>query len=135
LLEAIAARLPEDLAAHTRILTETASAAELKALAGAVDLVVSGRMHLAIGALGMGVPAGGVVYQGKFEGLYQHFDLSGLCLAPDALASGGRLAPFLAELSDRRADLGHAIAARLAEVQALALHNFDDFPLQPAKEL
>lgn len=135
LLEAIAARLPEDLAAHTRILTETASAAELKALAGAVDLVVSGRMHLAIGALGMGVPAGGVVYQGKFEGLYQHFDLSGLCLAPDALASGGRLAPFLAGLSDRRADLGHAIAARLAEVQALALHNFDDFPLQPAKEL
>ena len=82
----------------------------------------------------MGVPAGGVVYQGKFEGLYQHFDLSGLCLSPDALASGGQLAPFLAGLGDRRADLRESIAARLAEVQALALHNFDDLPLQTAAE-
>jgi polysaccharide pyruvyl transferase WcaK-like protein len=128
LLAAIADRLPPELAAHARLLSEPASAAELKALAGATDLVLSGRMHLAIAALGMGVPAGGVVYQGKFEGLYQHLGLAGLCLPPTALLRGGELAPFLAGMIARREELAAAIAARLPAVRDLSRRNFDDLP-------
>lgn len=49
------------------------SAPELKALAGMVDGVITGRMHLAIASLGMGVPICAIAYQGKFKGLLQHF--------------------------------------------------------------
>ena len=51
------------------------AAADLKAIAGLLDGVITGRMHLAIASLGMGVPVLSLTYQDKFEGLYRHFDL------------------------------------------------------------
>lgn len=47
---------------------------ELKELAGLTDGIISSRMHLAIAALGQGVPVFTVTYQGKFQGLYRHFN-------------------------------------------------------------
>lgn len=44
-------------------------AGEAKAMVDAVDVVVTGRMHLAIGALGTGTPVSLHDYQGKVEGL------------------------------------------------------------------
>ena len=50
------------------------SAAQIKGLVAALDLVVSGRMHLAIAAFGAGTPVLGITYQGKFDGLFAgHF--------------------------------------------------------------
>ena len=49
---------------------------ELKALSRLCDVVLTGRMHLAIAALGSNVPVGAIAYQGKFEGLLKHFDIS-----------------------------------------------------------
>jgi hypothetical protein len=43
--------------------------AEAKAMAGALDAVVTGRMHLAIASLGSGVAVSLLDYQGKVEGL------------------------------------------------------------------
>ncbi|MEZ4389352.1 MAG: polysaccharide pyruvyl transferase family protein [Candidatus Krumholzibacteriia bacterium] len=119
LLAAVADRLPASLAGCVRPVRERLDAAEAKALAGKVDAVISGRMHLAIAALGQGIPAAGVTYQGKFEGLYEHFGLTGQSLAPTDLLAGG-LAPFLQGFLAQRAQLATTIAARLPQVQELA---------------
>lgn len=68
-------RLKSILGDRVMLLDGHRSAAELKATAGRLDGVVTGRMHLAIGSLGAGVPVMCIVYQGKFEGLMSHFDL------------------------------------------------------------
>lgn len=47
----------------------------IKRVVGQLDLVVTGRMHLAIASLGNGTPVLSITYQDKFEGLYQHVDL------------------------------------------------------------
>ena len=52
------------------------NADEIKAVLGECDALIAGRMHISIAALGQGVPVLGLVYQGKFEGLWKHFELS-----------------------------------------------------------
>ena len=59
---------------------EVPRASQLKALCGLLDGLISSRMHLAIAALGMRVPVMAATYQGKFEGLFQHFGLDGTFL-------------------------------------------------------
>lgn len=54
---------------------EVYRAPQLKALCRLLDGLVSSRMHLAIAALGQGKSVLAASYQGKFEGLYQHFSL------------------------------------------------------------
>lgn len=49
---------------------------KIKRVTGLLDLVITGRMHLAIASLGSGTPTLSITYQDKFEGLYQHFGLS-----------------------------------------------------------
>ncbi|MEY8216416.1 MAG: polysaccharide pyruvyl transferase family protein [Colwellia sp.] len=51
------------------------SASEIKGMCNVLDGVITGRMHLAIAALGVGVPVLGIVYQGKFEGTLSFFNL------------------------------------------------------------
>jgi polysaccharide pyruvyl transferase WcaK-like protein len=55
-------------------------AAEAKGLALLCDIVVTGRMHLAIAAIGGGVPAIMFAYQGKVAGLYATLDLTPLVI-------------------------------------------------------
>lgn len=57
--------------------------AEVRALALRSRLVVSGRMHLGVIALSLGVPAILVATQGKVEGLAKMFDISELIVTPD----------------------------------------------------
>lgn len=102
------------------------SAAQLKAIAAMNDGNVCGRMHLAIGSLGSGVPVLAVTYQGKFEGLFQHFDLTDrLLLAPaaDAQAIGETLLRFIDEIPALTA----AIAERLPTVLAASRRNFSGY--------
>lgn len=51
------------------------SAAEIKTLLGHADGAITGRMHLAIAALGQAVPVMTFAYQDKFAGLLQHFNM------------------------------------------------------------
>jgi polysaccharide pyruvyl transferase WcaK-like protein len=79
----------------------------LKALSGMLDGLISGRMHLAIAALGMGVPVMSLTYQDKFDGLYQHFDLpNALMLSADKLQdidySGRQFSLFFDCLNETR---------------------------------
>lgn len=97
----------------------------IKHLAGLLDLVLTGRMHLAIAALGAGTPVLSVTYQDKFEGLYQHFGLSldHTLQAEDCLDAtlAARLDAALALRTENRA----RIVARLPEVLALAARNLE----------
>lgn len=97
---------------------------ELKAVVRHADLVVTGRMHLAIAALGMQVPILCLAYKDKFEGLLQHFRLSPhLLLQPKQLEAGElleRIALVMDELPCQRA----AIARRHEAVVTLAASNF-----------
>ena len=100
------------------------SAAELKGLVGELDGVVTGRMHLAIAALGMGVPAAGIAYQDKFQGLFQHFGFSERmvlqaadALRPEPLTAA--LNDFLEELPQLRRQVG----AKLEGVRSAARQN------------
>lgn len=101
-------------------------AAELKAIAGLLDGVVAGRMHLAIAALGMGVPVAALTYQDKFRGLFRHFDLpEDLLLAPESIDRAGALRALLARLIDRSDALSVRIEKKLPEVIALSKRNFE----------
>lgn len=76
-------------------LTEKISAGQIKAICGLLDGVFTARMHLAIAALGMKIPVAGIVYQGKFEGTFAHFNLD-TCytIYPDDAADNHKLAIF-----------------------------------------
>lgn len=72
-LEMLEAQLPTGVGSNSYRIISPPSAGELKTIAGALDGVITGRMHLAIAALGQGVPVLTFAYQGKFEGLMKHF--------------------------------------------------------------
>ena len=118
--QALAGRFAERM----HMLPDTLDAWELKALAGLVDLVLTGRMHLAIAALGIGTPALCIVYQGKFEGLMTHFGLNGLTVTPGEVIAE-RCDGQLAAMTDRRTDLSARIQARLPAILDLSRRNLD----------
>jgi polysaccharide pyruvyl transferase WcaK-like protein len=119
----IAASLPSAVRARCRMIDAGVRAAEVKAICGALDVVVSGRMHLAIAALGQSVPAACIAYQGKFEGLFQHFQLGDLTIEPDKALIPGALSAFVGGMLDRRAAIRESIARALPGVLALATKN------------
>ncbi|TBN38655.1 hypothetical protein EYE42_12235 [Paracoccus subflavus] len=102
----------------------TLDAWEMKALAGMVDLVVTGRMHLAIAAMGMGTPALCMVYQGKFEGLMDHFGITGLTMTLEDVLTG-KAGPQLDNVTRRTTELAARLKARLPVVLDLSRKNFE----------
>lgn len=97
------------------------SAAELKALTRGLDALFSSRMHLAIAALGQGKPVAGFAYQGKFAGLFRHFDLpETLILSPGNVTD---LPHVLTDLVIGTQALATVVSDRLAHVLELARRN------------
>lgn len=95
----------------------------IKRVVGMLDFIITGRMHLAIAALGSGTPILAITYQDKFEGLYQHFGLplehtlSPLqCLSDEILSR-------INNLCENRRDLSERICASLPQVEELASRN------------
>lgn len=118
--KALAARYADRIA----LLPATLDAWDIKALAGKVDFILTGRMHLAIAAFGMGTPALCTVYQGKFEGLMEHFALKDLTVSPDDVLAE-RCDDRLAWLSNQHVALGAAIRNRLPAILELSRKNFE----------
>jgi polysaccharide pyruvyl transferase WcaK-like protein/glycosyltransferase involved in cell wall biosynthesis len=108
-----------------------ASPAEAKRLAGLVDLVITGRMHLAIAALGMGTPAIGISYQGKFEGLWQLFGMMDYVVDSRVLDSR-ELERLCVHALLHLEELTLKVAARLPQVVELARRNFASWPWRKA---
>lgn len=97
----------------------------IKRIVGILDLVLTGRMHLAIASLGSGTPVLSITYQDKFEGLYQHFGLSlAHTIRPDNCL-GQTLQVKLEEALDRRVENRTLVQSRLPAVQSLANLNLE----------
>lgn len=125
LAQAILEALPLEVKPYCMQVPTPCSAAEIKSICADLDVVFTGRMHLAIACLGQGIPVAGVTYQGKFEGLFNHFELQGMTIAPEKAFQPGVLASFLATLIARRKDVSQQIQSKLAKVQALSSSNFE----------
>jgi polysaccharide pyruvyl transferase WcaK-like protein len=128
--EEVRERLPERLRARFH-LQRPAPAAALKGLCGALDVALSGRMHMAIACLGQGVPVACQPYQGKFEGLFEHFGLEGHVLSPHRFLDAEGLTHDLRRLLERSGEIRARISARLPHVLALAAANFEPAPGEP----
>lgn len=123
-LEPIAAALATSGSGGVLLPARPMCAAELKAAAGATDCLMTGRMHLAIAALGQGVPVGAFTYQGKFQGLFQHFGLpESLLVSPDEPDLTAALTAALDRLLADRSVLRARVSTRLASVIELARSN------------
>lgn len=92
---------------------------------GELDLVLSGKMHLAIACLGQATPVACISYQDKFEGLFQQFDLENMIIEPTEAFQPGRLADFLWPLIEKRKEIRHHIQLKLPYIQQLAQANFE----------
>lgn len=105
--------------------TSIYTATEIKKLCAYLDGVFTGRMHLAIAALGQGVPVAGIVYQGKFEGLLAHFELApGLTIAPADVTNQEKTEKFFKSWLARLEHDKTQVLDRLPEVKKLSEHNF-----------
>lgn len=105
---------------------------KIKRLTGQLDLAITGRMHLVIASLGSGTPTLSITYQDKFEGLYQHFDLSlEHTITPIQCLSDA----FLRKINDafmHRHDNRARILSHLPRVKALASRNLAIATCDPA---
>lgn len=125
-LAVIQRRLRDEFGARMHHPPEQMSAAELKAAAGLMDGVVTGRMHLAIASLGMGVPVAAITYQDKFHGLFAHFDLpSSLLMTAADAAHPDRLLAMMTAFVDRLDPLQAQVRAALPGVMAASERNLD----------
>ncbi|MET0288835.1 MAG: polysaccharide pyruvyl transferase family protein [Pseudoxanthomonas sp.] len=120
------AQLPAALQANTRMLA-TPSPGAVKAVLAQVDLLVTGRMHAMILALGGHTPSLGFAYQDKFEGLMQLLGLDGQAMlsTPDTLATAPEAVAAQAQaLLSQRDTLRQHIAQAMPAALQLAAHNF-----------
>jgi polysaccharide pyruvyl transferase WcaK-like protein len=115
--------LDPGLQASTRLIDEKCSASNMKAISGYCDLVLSGRMHLAIASLGQGVPVICLTYQDKFEGLMEHFDLKGNTFSPQAVLQSEGLTARLLDYLDRCSELKQKVRDALPKVVEMSRAN------------
>ncbi|ALJ19083.1 polysaccharide pyruvyl transferase family protein [Microbacterium sp. No. 7] len=108
--------------ARVRLVDELLAPADVRALARGAQVVVTGRMHLAVIALSQGVPAIVLNTQGKVDGLADMFGRPELCLAPQRGFAVAAIASARRELSPP-GPLRQAVDERLPHVRALSRRN------------
>jgi colanic acid/amylovoran biosynthesis protein len=118
--------LAGELGSRLMYLTTQFSAAELKAMAGLMDGVVTGRMHLAIASLGMGKPVAALTYQDKFQGLFAHFDYpEKFLLAPADAAAPQKLQAMVTQFLDDLPALTARVKDHLPKVKEASMRNLE----------
>ncbi|MBT9538649.1 polysaccharide pyruvyl transferase family protein [Thiobacillus sp.] len=122
MLQAIEMQLHQNGFPHVRY-TPIHRSDRIKRVVGQLDLVITGRMHLAIASLGCGTPILSITYQDKFEGLYEHVDLplEHTLLPLDCL--GNALSIKIGHAFRQRQANRERIRARLPQVQTLSARN------------
>jgi polysaccharide pyruvyl transferase WcaK-like protein len=99
------------------------SPAEVRGLCAGAELVIAGRMHLAIQALWSAVPAVTLATQGKVEGLMELLGTQSLCVVP-TVGLHDRLQPLIMDVLGNRERYSEQIGSRLPLVRQLAGLNF-----------
>lgn len=112
------------LSEHIFTMPSPCFASEVKAVCGELDLAITGRMHLAIACLGQGTPAICIGYQGKMEGLFEHFELPDMVISPTKAFTSRDLVDLANHKLARATELREQIYKRLPYVLALAELNF-----------
>lgn len=95
----------------------------IKRVVSMLDFVITGRIHLAIAALGSGTPILTITYQDKFEGLYQHFGLPLKHTLSPLQCLGDEILSRINNLCTDRRDLNDRIRTNLPQVERLASRN------------
>lgn len=98
---------------------------DAKAIAKACDLVVTGRMHLAIAALGSGTPVIGIGYMGKFEGMLGYFSLNDSLVTPREAYTDLRLPDIVLHHLKNINEINKNISSNLPTVREMSLKNFE----------
>lgn len=123
-LRPLADRLKPTLGEQVHHVEQTLSAGEIKAVVGLVDGVITGRMHLAIAALGQGTPVAAITYQDKFHGLFAHFGISEqLLLSPAQFLNGDSFERFLGHFLGAYEAAGDQVRQALPDVMELSRGN------------
>lgn len=123
-LQPILAALSEKQRTHVHFIDHSIGAREVKAICGFLDVVLTGRMHLAIAALGMGIPVGCVTYQDKFEGLMAHFQLDNSLLLPaEEFVDVNKARGHFMYVFSTRKQSAEIIRAQIQRIVALAEQN------------
>lgn len=127
LAESLHKGLKPIFADRVRMVPTPFNSAEMCAMASAADLVITGRMHLAILSIAAGTPPVSFTYQDKFEGMYEHVfaDRSDLMLSSETLLSSpGEIADSIKRTLDRRSKLEAEILENRLHIVSLAEKNF-----------
>ena len=119
--------LPAEIKERVLLIRERLGAADAKAIAAQCDLFLTGRMHLAVAALGNSKPVICLGYQCKFEGMLAHFGLEELVLPWREALVPERLAGWGSEILSRRMALTEQVARKLPEVIKLSRANLDAY--------
>lgn len=118
--------LPPEIRRNRVLLETRPRAAEAKGAMALCDIVLAGRMHLAVGCLGAGTPVACIGYQGKYSGLFNHFGLDGYVLGWNEALEPGQLSAWIEPIIADRARAASQINQRLPEVKRLARLNVTD---------
>jgi polysaccharide pyruvyl transferase WcaK-like protein len=115
--EDTARHVAPELSPRIKIVGQPYGPRQMKAIAGRLDAVVSGRMHFAIAALSQGIPAFCFRYHGKVEGLLELVglggDIDGVSVESDALnESWEEVADRIGRFLRRREELAARVAGR-----------------------
>lgn len=97
---------------------------QVKAVVSQVDVVVTGRMHLAVIALSAAVPTITFGTQGKVEGLYALVNLESFCVAPK-IGVGAQCIDLLRTIERDRPNICSNISNALPEILISSKRNFD----------
>lgn len=124
--------LPESIKPYCNYLKFPCVSSDVKAVCGALDWVVTSRMHVAIAALGQGTPTISIGYQGKHEGLYEHFGIPELLISPETAFEPHALAAFIQSHLPNQEPLKRHILEKLPQIHTLAKKNFN---LEPSEEV
>lgn len=109
----------------THVVVDRITAGEVKHLCGSAQLVLTGRMHLGIAALGAGVPALFFDYQGKVQGLLHLIDKPEWSYSADDLRYPEVFARRMATMLTAHDALTADLQERVPAIRSLATRNLE----------
>jgi len=112
--------LPEDVRKQCLHVPGPYTAAEAKAMCGYLDLAITGRMHVAVAAIGQGVPTACIPYQDKVTGLLRHVGTENMTIDMSAATRCGSFAGQVGPAVRNRHQIRETIQAELPRLKRLA---------------
>jgi len=96
---------------------------EVKAVCKELDVIITGRMHLAIHGLGQCVPVACITYQDKFEGLMGHYKLTGLTISSSDACDPSKLSNFISKIVSQKNEIKAELEIKNSVIKELAQQN------------